>query len=152
MKERDVSKITTIFVHHSASEWGDADTIRQWHLDRGWSDIGYNDVILNCYPDYASFRDGNPNLDSDGTVEDGRDIKYIPAGVRGHNTNSIHICLIGNKTYSSEQIIALKSTIQFYKAKYPSIQKVLRHADMDDRKPECPGLSGRFLRELAHGS
>lgn len=148
MKERDTSKITTIYIHHSESEFGDADTIRKWHTDQGWDDIGYNDVILNCYPTQKSFSQFEPDIYSDGKQELGRPIQYIPAGVRGHNTNSVHICLIGNRTFSSAQLITLRDLITWYKGKYPSIKKVLRHCDTDERKPECPSLSNKFLREL----
>jgi len=152
VKTRDTSKITTIYVHHSASEWGNAETIRGWHKDRGWDDIGYNSVILNCYPTYESFSKGEPNLNKDGVEELGRDVEYIPAGVKGHNTNSVHICLVGNKTFSSSQLVTLRDLIEYYKGFYPSITQVLRHADSDEKKPECPGLSGKFLRELLNGS
>jgi len=149
MKKRDITKITTIFIHHSASEWGDADIIRSWHVeDRKWDDIGYNSVITNCFPSHESWLDREPDMNSDGCEEDGRDVEYIPAGVRGHNTSSVHICLIGNRSFTSAQLVTLKNTIDYYKYTYPSIVKVLRHADADDRKPECPSLSPKFLREL----
>jgi hypothetical protein len=148
MKTRDTSKITTIFVHHSQSEWGDASVIKEWHTDQGWDDVGYNSIIKNCYPTHSSFQKGEPDLQSDGVEELGRDVKYIPAGVRGHNTNSVHICLIGDRTFTSSQLITLKHTIEWYKGKYPSIDKVLRHADADERKPTCPSLSSKFIREL----
>jgi len=148
MEKRDTSKITTIYVHHSASEWGNADTIRQWHLDRGWDDIGYNSVILNGYASHESHHKGEPDMNKDGVEELGRDVVYIPAAVRGKNTNSIHICLIGDRTFTSAQLVALRTLIEYYQAFYPSITEVLRHADADERKPTCPGLSSKFLREL----
>lgn len=150
MKERDVSKIVGIMIHHSASEYGNADTIRQWHTSapRNWDDIGYNDVILNCYPTYEHYRSCNPDMDSDGVCEDGREIQYVPAGAKGYNTNWIHICLIGNGTFSSAQLDRLQEVVGYYKFKYPTIQKVLRHCDVNDRKPDCPSLSSKFLREL----
>ena len=151
MQKRDTSQITTIMIHHSASEWGNAATIKQWHLDRGWEDIGYNDVILNCYPTSDAYGRNYPDPNSDGVVEDGRDVQYVPAGARGHNTHAIHICLIGMRTFTSEQMVSLERTIKFYKNKYPSIREVIRHCDVDDKKPECPSLSNRFIRELLNG-
>lgn len=67
-----------MFLHCSASEHGDVERIREWHLERGWKDIGYHYVILK-----------------DGTVEVGRPIEQIPAAQRGHNKGTIAICLIG---------------------------------------------------------
>lgn len=52
--------------------------IRQWHLERGWKDIGYHYVIRR-----------------DGTLEVGRPIELPGAHVRGHNKNSVGICLVG---------------------------------------------------------
>jgi N-acetylmuramoyl-L-alanine amidase len=148
MQERDTTKITTIYIHHSESDYGNAELIRKWHTDQGWDDIGYNDIICNCYPTQASFRDFEPDIYTDGKHELGRPIQFIPSGVKGHNTESVHICLIGNRTFSSAQLITLRDIILYYKGKYPSIVKVLRHCDTDERKPECPSLSRKFLKEL----
>lgn len=52
--------------------------IRQWHLARGWSDIGYHFVIRRC-----------------GVVQQGRPLSKMGAHVRGHNKGNIGICLIG---------------------------------------------------------
>jgi len=41
-------QIKEIHIHCSATREGQAitaDTIRRWHLDRGWSDIGYHYII-----------------------------------------------------------------------------------------------------------
>lgn len=55
-----------------------ASEIREWHLDRGWSDIGYHYVIR---------RDGN--------IDKGRPVDRAGAHARGQNHDSIGICLIG---------------------------------------------------------
>lgn len=52
--------------------------IRRWHLANGWKDIGYHCVI-----------------DRDATVLAGRAKTVIGAGVAGHNSGVIHVCLIG---------------------------------------------------------
>lgn len=148
MKLRDTSKIDTIFIHHSQSKYGNAEEIDRWHKDRGWTMIGYNDVILNCYPTYESWAKNKPDINSDGVCEDGRPIEYIPAGARGHNTNSIHICMIGDDVFSSAQIERLQEVVKFYKSKYPTIRQVLRHCDVDPKKPHCPSISNQTLREL----
>tara|TARA_R110000822_G_scaffold69985_5_gene169566 strand:- start:1654 stop:2100 length:447 start_codon:yes stop_codon:yes gene_type:complete len=74
-------KIDEIIVHCSATREGqdiNAKTIRQWHLDRGWKDIGYHYVIL-----------------LDGTIEKGREDKNEGAHTLGHNHSSIGICYSG---------------------------------------------------------
>ena len=73
--------VDRVFIHCSASDNPDHDdvsVIRQWHLDRGWSDIGYHFFIRK-----------------DGTVQYGRNIERTPAAQKGHNTGSIAICCHG---------------------------------------------------------
>lgn len=52
-------------------------TIRNWHLEKGWSDIGYHFVIP-------------PN----GIPYPGRPMRQIGAGVIGHNRGVLHVLLI----------------------------------------------------------
>lgn len=70
-----------ITVHCSATQAAmdiGVDELRQWHLARGWRDIGYHFVIRRC-----------------GVVELGRPLSKMGAHVRGHNKGNIGICLIG---------------------------------------------------------
>tara|TARA_B100000767_G_scaffold252870_1_gene256995 strand:- start:485 stop:919 length:435 start_codon:yes stop_codon:yes gene_type:complete len=74
-------KINKIIVHCTATPEGrdvSVDTIRQWHLDRGWSDIGYHYVV-----------------GLDGKVEEGRSVRRSGAHVRGHNKGSIGVTYVG---------------------------------------------------------
>jgi len=76
-----VSTINKLIVHCSATREGQditVDTIRDWHLKRGWSDIGYHYVVK-----------------LDGTIETGRSVELMGAHVKGHNKDSIGICYIG---------------------------------------------------------
>src|SRR3990167_7203849 len=74
-------KITCIHVHHSAADFPDGETarqtIREWHIKKGWSDIGYNTIIA---------QDG---------VFQGRPCSKIPASIKGHNVGAIAICVSG---------------------------------------------------------
>ncbi len=75
---RDIKRIV---LHCSATIEGkeySVDTIRKWHTNKGWSDIGYHYVIQ-----------------LDGTISQGRPINKQGAHVRGHNKDSIGICYIG---------------------------------------------------------
>ena len=74
-------RIDKIILHCSATQEGKnikTETIRKWHLKRGWRDIGYHFVVL-----------------LDGTVEEGRPIEMTGAHTKGHNYKSIGICYIG---------------------------------------------------------
>ena len=70
-----------IILHCSATREGQhitVDTMRQWHLKRGWKDIGYHYVIY-----------------IDGSVHKGRPIEQVGAHTSGQNTGSIGICYVG---------------------------------------------------------
>ena len=74
-------KINKIIVHCSATPEGrdvSVDTIRKWHLDRGWRDIGYHFVI-----------------DLEGNVHEGRPVEQTGAHTKGHNWDSIGVCYVG---------------------------------------------------------
>ena len=70
-----------IILHCSATREGQhisVDTMRQWHLKRGWKDIGYHYVIY-----------------IDGSVHKGRPIEQVGSHTIGQNTGSIGICYVG---------------------------------------------------------
>jgi len=75
---RDINRI---IIHCSATppdmDIG-AQTIKKWHLQRGWRDIGYHIVILR-----------------NGDVQLGRPIREAGAHTRGYNSDSVGVCLVG---------------------------------------------------------
>lgn len=114
------------------------DEIRQWHLDRGWSDAGYNIVIPR-----------RPKDDGTGFIEIARPLDYQGAHVGGHNHHALGICLVGGMSedggmennFLPEQWDALAHAVTFVLAVYP--QCVIRgHRDLDDRKT-CPNFDAQ---------
>lgn len=114
--------IDKIIIHCSATKEGvdiTASDIKIWHIDRGFSDIGYHYVIK-----------------LDGTIEKGRHDSRIGAHCRGENTKSIGICYVGgldsnNKpkdTRTQAQNVALKALIFILKQDYPNA-KIKGHND-----------------------
>lgn len=108
----------------------DADWIRRLHVNQnGWKDIGYHFVILR-----------------DGTIEGGRNVEKAGAHCRGHNRQTIGICLIGGMSesgevennFTTEQFAALKQLDQILKLTFPTILKTSGHRDYST-KP-CPGF------------
>ncbi len=74
-------KIDYLVVHCTATREGQnisTETVRQWHLGKGWSDIGYHYVI-----------------ELDGSIHEGRPVTRIGAHVRGFNKHSIGISYVG---------------------------------------------------------
>lgn len=95
--------------------------IRRWHVEgRGWSDIGYHYVI-----------------DRDGTVVEGRPVERTGAHVKGHNANSIGICLIGGHggastdafldNFTQDQDEAIRELVFKLRMQFPSIDKTTGH-------------------------
>ena len=73
--------VNRVFIHCSASDHDhhdDVSVMKKWHLQRGWSDVGYHFFIKK-----------------DGTLQEGRSIEKTPAAQGGHNRGTIAICLHG---------------------------------------------------------
>lgn len=113
-----MAKITNVIIHCSDSEWGCAAEIRRWHLANGWSDIGYNWVILNglLVPETKVQKKlAMPLLD--GMIEVGRRIDgdsylvgaEVGAHALGYNDKSLGVCLIGVKSFTPKQFFSLAS-------------------------------------------
>jgi N-acetylmuramoyl-L-alanine amidase len=119
--------INKIIVHCSDTPAGRHTTveeIRDWHKQRGWSDIGYNYVVY-----------------LDGTVHEGRDIEKIPAHTKGHNKDSIGVCYIGGgkgiDTRTEDQKDALVDLLVYLKTTYPKA-RIYGHRDFSDKY--CPSF------------
>lgn len=73
--------VNRVFLHCSASDnpaHDDVSVMRQWHLARGWSDVGYHYFIQK-----------------NGNIQVGRPIEKTPAAQAGNNKGTIAICLHG---------------------------------------------------------
>jgi len=84
--------IERVAIHQSASTYGTSSVLRRWHRERGWSDIGYHRLILNGHRGYGTTYE--PDLD--GMTQEGRDLIYQGAHVKGWNEHTLAICLIGD--------------------------------------------------------
>ena len=113
-----------IVVHHSVSDpMTSAETIHQWHLDKGWSGIGYHYVIR-----------------SDGSIQTGRGIDYQGAHTYNYNDDGIGICLSGNfmsAPPTEAQIQSLVELIRYIKGVYKKDLLLQRHKDLNPTA--CPG-------------
>jgi len=134
-------EIKKIIVHCSMSSFGDAELINKWHLERGWRGIGYHFVILNGCRELGRYR-----LKDDGVIEKGRDIEIVGAHCKGHNKDSIGICLIGNYHFSLAQFKALVELIKKLKAEYGDLE-VYGHRDFCKYKT-CPNFEVRDLKAI----
>jgi len=83
-----LNKPTKIIVHHTGgtdnypladTSHHTVDVVRQWHLSKGWDDIGYHWFI-----------------EKDGATKQGRKEDLHGAHCKGHNVTSIGVCVAGN--------------------------------------------------------
>jgi len=118
--------IKLIVVHCSASDVAAHDniqTIRQWHKENGWDDVGYHFVITK-----------------NGEISVGRPESVVGAHVKGHNTGSIGICLTGDKVFSKAQFDRLGKLLDDLMVRY-NLDKsdVVAHHDLQPGKT-CPNF------------
>ena len=123
--------INEIIIHCSATPEGKDYTIeqiKQWHKQRGFSDIGYHYVIYR-----------------DGSIHSGRPIERIGAHCLKHNAHSIGICYIGGvakdgktpkDTRTDAQKESLIKLIKELKAKYPKAT-VHGHREYANKACQC---------------
>lgn len=132
--------INTIIIHCSATpapmDIG-VEEIREWHVEKGWSDIGYHYVIRR-----------------NGTLEAGRPLELQGSHVYGENSDSIGICLVGGTTasgdalfnFTSNQMLCLMNVVQNLSSTYSA--KVAGHRDFNSKK-ECPCFDVKqFFKEV----
>lgn len=122
-----------IVVHCSDSPHGrghSAETIHRWHQERKWSGIGYHYVITE-----------------EGEVQNGRPHYWTGAHVKGHNTGSLGICLIGRDYFAPEQLDSLRELLKDLHDQYPEAV-ICGHRDLDPNKT-CPNFDVRDIVEEA---
>lgn len=153
-----------IIVHCSDSAWGTEKDINDWHVQRGFTEIGYNWVILNQYPTYTSLKANKPVIENDGKLVGGRDLdkdgdhdEEDGAHCLGYNKISLGVCLIGDRrkdgtlTFTRAQYDALVNFLVEKCKKYgiPS-DKVLGHRETKsghDEGKTCPELDMGAVRD-----
>lgn len=116
---------TEIILHHAEAKSATVEQINQWHLDRGWTGIGYHYYIRK-----------------DGSVYRGRPEWAVGAHAVGHNSVSIGICCEGSymtETMPTAQLTALKALIRDVQSRYGGTLKLLRHKDVNST--DCPGTN-----------
>ena len=95
--------IKKIILHCSASSFGTAELIRDWHVNgNGWSDIGYHFCICNGFITKTNF-----DPDYDGKIQKGRSLNKSGAHCKGENSDSIGVALIGEDQFTIKQLDAL---------------------------------------------
>lgn len=76
-----------------------------------------------------------------GEVQNGRPHYWTGAHVRGHNTDSLGLCMIGRDYFTTEQMDALRWLLRELHGQYPEAV-ICGHRDLDSSKT-CPNFDVR---------
>ena len=125
--------IRKIVVHHSASHAVSKEQIEEWHIERGFSEIGYHYVIQ-----------------AGGLVRLGRKLDRIGAHCKGHNSDSVGVCVVGSfedgAPVPGSQWVALVSIVSDLMVQFGlSVKDVYGHKELGQTL--CPGFNPQLLRD-----
>lgn len=123
-------RIVKVFIHCSASDnpdHDDVEVIKRWHIERGFSDVGYHYFIKKS-----------------GKIQDGRPLEKIPAAQKGHNRNSIAICLSGLDHFTEKQFRSLKELCEKLDDRY----QVTFHGHCEVSNKTCPNFAYKAVLNL----
>jgi len=125
--------IRKIIVHHSASHAVSKEQIEEWHIERGFFEIGYHYVIQ-----------------AGGLVRLGRKLDRIGAHCKGHNSDSVGVCVVGSfedgTPVPGSQWVALVSIVSDLMVQFGlSVKDVYGHKELG--RTLCPGFDPQLLRD-----
>lgn len=139
--------IKKIVIHCSDSGFGNVPLIRLWHTapppqGRGWKDIGYHYIIQNgvdtARDEYQEHLDGKLCI--------GRPVEQVGAHCKGHNADSIGICLVGKTEFTERQFEELyKFLLALLKEYKLQPGNVYGHREFDPGKT-CPNFDMATVR------
>lgn len=133
-------EITLLLIHCSATAEDQdigVNQIRQWHTSapNNWEDVGYHYVIRR-----------------NGSIERGRDDETVGSHAKGHNFNSLGICLVGGVdandmakaecNFTRQQWASLDRLVSELKAKHPRAE-IMGHRDLPNVHKACPSFDAK---------
>lgn len=129
--KRSVSQIRKIARHHSATTSGDYNAFANHWRTLRWRTGGYHEIIL---------RDGSVQLCYDANV--------ITNGISGHNTETYHICVVGNGSFTAAQEKAFRERALYNAKRFGlTVADILGHNEFSGHSSNsCPGIDMRKVR------
>ena len=117
--------IKLLVVHCSDSD--DSKTLtaldlHEMHLNFGWDGIGYHKIINRS-----------------GKIENGRPEYWVGAHVKGKNSISLGVCLVGRHKFTIKQFISLEKVLRKWKFLYPEAE-IVGHRDTGNTNKTCPNF------------
>ena len=102
--------------------------IREWHLQRGWKDIGYHYVIRK-----------------NGSVEVGRPIEQVGSHCMNQNTGSIGICYVGGRNGLDDRNEAQKKSLKtLIEALRHDFGKLVVYGHNNFSEKSCPNFDAKL--------
>lgn len=139
MKTRSLFSITEIIIHCSATDEARRTTVEEidrWHRERGFDCIGYH---------YYITRNGGLHV--------GRELNEVGAHCKGHNQQSVGICLEGGlrdgkpcDTRTPEQKVVLRALCFALATALPTITQIHGHNEFAAKA--CPCFDVQQDKEL----
>lgn len=127
---RKIPQITKIARHHSATTSGDYFTFWNHWKSKGWTKGGYAEIIL-----------------PDGTVQLCYDPIYPTNGIGNHNTNTYHICVVGNGAFTAAQERTFEERCLLAIQNFGlSEDDVLGQNEFSGTATSCPGINMDSVR------
>ncbi|MGE7977379.1 peptidoglycan recognition protein family protein [Psychrobacillus sp. NPDC093200] len=129
---RNLNQIKKVARHHSATTSGDyfAFWNNRWK-GLGWTKGGYHEIILR-----------------DGTVQLCYDPYYPTNGIGNHNTETYHICVVGNGNFTEAQEKAFEERCLLALQNFGlSVEDVLGHNEFSGTATSCPGINMNNVRK-----
>lgn len=117
-----------IILHHAEASRCSVHDVHRWHLNNGWSGIGYHYFVTKA-----------------GVVYTGRPVNAVGAHAVGYNSNSIGICAEGAFNKETMPQVQKQAIIDLcrYLVKAYGIKKVLGHKEAN--ATDCPGSNYPLL-------
>lgn len=159
-----------MIIHSSASAWGTALDIFQWHTDappkgNGWKHAGYHAIITNGFPtaDWARRERAVKILDGQLTMarpfDADEDLEAHEQGAHcyGFNRSTLGVCLIGGKLKNGtiqkvtrNQIVTLVKCCRWWMYHFGlTVNGIKGHYEMPTASGKtCPDFDMDMLREL----
>lgn len=132
---RSINTIDNIARHHSATTSGDWEHFWSFWQSKGWGTGGYHEIILR-----------------DGTVQICYDPNEITNGIAGHNSNTYHICVVGNGSFTEIQEKVWEERVLLAIESFGlSIKDVKGHKEFSGASTACPGIDMNNVRNRLFG-
>jgi N-acetyl-anhydromuramyl-L-alanine amidase AmpD len=140
--------VDLIVIHCSDTPDGRRTTVEdidRWHAERGFARSAQ--WRKRCNPDLAAVG-YHFVIYVNGAIATGRDLDEVGAHVRGYNSTSVGVCMVGRSRFTRIAWAALAANIRALLKRYPAAA-VKGHRELDMTKT-CPGFDvrGWLLRDM----